>query len=383
MNVEFTGLRLQGERLRAQILSRIETALTHGKFIMGPEVRELEQKLAAVCGAKHAIAVANGTDALQIALMCAGIEPGDHVLVPSFTYTATAEVILVLGASPVFVEVDPNTFNLDCEDLERRISEHDPAKGPLKAIIGVDLFGTPAEWARLNTIAERHGLFLVADAAQSFGARSADGAVGTLAHVTTASFFPAKPLGCYGDGGALFTDDDELAETMRSIRVHGQGTQKYETVRVGVNSRLDTIQAAVLLAKLEVFEEELANRNALAQAYNRELHGLVETPHVPDGEGIRSAWAQYTVKVDNRDAFKAALAEAGVPSAVYYPLPMHLQPAYVGFGGGAGSLPVSEALSARVISLPMNPYWTNDDLEAVCSGVRTALDETSQWKQAS
>ncbi|MEM1201483.1 MAG: DegT/DnrJ/EryC1/StrS family aminotransferase, partial [Pseudomonadota bacterium] len=343
MNVEFTGLRPQGERLRSQILSRIETALTHGKFIMGPEVRELEQQLAALCGTKHAIAVANGTDALQIALMCAGIKPGDHVLVPSFTYTATAEVILVLGASPVFVEVDPKTFNLDCEDLERRINAHDPATGPLKAIIGVDLFGTPAEWARLNTIAERHELFLIADAAQSFGAISADGAVGTLAHVTTASFFPAKPLGCYGDGGALFTDDDELADAMRSIRVHGQGTQKYETVRVGVNSRLDTIQAAVLLAKLEVFEEELANRNALAQAYTRELHGLVETPHVPSGGDVRSAWAQYTVKVDNRDAFKAALAEAGVPSAVYYPLPMHLQPAYAGFGAGTGSLPVSEA----------------------------------------
>ncbi|MEM8690161.1 MAG: DegT/DnrJ/EryC1/StrS family aminotransferase [Pseudomonadota bacterium] len=383
MNVEFTGLRPQGERLRTQILSRIETALTHGKFIMGPEVHELEKQLAAFCGAKHAIAVANGTDALQIALMCAGVQPGDHVLVPSFTYTATAEVILVLGASPIFVDVGPDTFNLDCEDLECTIKAHDPAKGPLKAIIGVDLFGMPAHWAALKAIAERHGLFLVADAAQSFGARSADGAVGTLAHVTTASFFPAKPLGCYGDGGAIFTDDDGLANTMRSIRVHGQGAQKYETVRVGVNSRLDTIQAAVLLAKLEVFEEELANRNALAEAYDRQLHALVDTPPLPADAGVRSAWAQYTIKVDHRDAFKAALAAAGVPSAVYYPLPMHLQPAYLRYGGGAGSLPVSEALSERVISLPMNPYWTNEDLEAVCGGVRAALDETSQWKQAS
>ncbi len=383
MNVEFTGLRPQGDRLRSQILARIETALAHGKFIMGPEVRELEQQLAAFCGAKHAISVANGTDALQISLMCAGIGPGDHVLVPSFTYTATAEVILVLGASPVFVDVEPETFNLDCADLERQINAHDPDKGPLKAVIGVDLFGTPARWAQLKAIAERHGLFLVADAAQSFGARSADGSVGTLAHVTTASFFPAKPLGCYGDGGAIFTDDDELAETMRSIRVHGQGSEKYETVRVGVNSRLDTIQAAVLLAKLKVFEEELANRTALAKAYDRALGSVVETPPIPAGNGTRSAWAQYTIKVDNRDAFKTALAEAGVPSAVYYPLPMHLQPAYEAFGGGRGSLPVSEALSERVISLPMNPYWTNDDLNAVCEGVRAALSESSHWKQAS
>ena len=383
MSIEFTGLRPQGDRLRPNILKRLEGALSHGKYIMGPEVGELEQQLAAFCGAKHAITVANGTDALQIALMSAGIQAGDHVLVPSFTYTATAEVILVLGATPVFVDVEPDTFNLDCADLERRIEAHDSAKGPLKAIIAVDLFGRPANWPALNAIAKRHGLFLVADAAQSFGGRSPEGAVGTLAPVTTANFFPAKPLGCYGDGGAIFTDDDHLAEIIRSIRVHGQGVQKYETVRVGVNSRLDTLQAAVLLAKLEVFAEELENRDALAKAYNRALHTLVETPQMPADEDLRSAWAQYTIKVDERDAFKAALMAQGVPTAIYYPLPMHLQPAYAAYGGGVGSLPVSEVLCEQVISLPMNPYWTKGDLDAVCAAVRDAVSETLTWKKVS
>ncbi len=381
MKTEFTGLRQQGELLRSQILERFDTVLQHGKFIMGPEVGELETRLATFCGARHAITVANGTDALQIALMCAGVGPGDHVLVPSFTYTATAEVILLLGACPVFVDVEPDTFNVDCNDLEARIRAHDGSQAALKAIIAVDLFGNPANWRRLNEIAERHSLFLIADAAQSFGARSAEGAVGTLAPVTTASFFPAKPLGCYGDGGAIFTDDDELAALMRSIRVHGQGAQKYETVRVGVNSRLDTLQAAVLLAKLDVFEAELEQRNALARAYTRQLRHMVETPTIRAAD--LSAWAQYTVKVENRDAFKAALAEHGVPSAVYYPLPMHLQPAYQAFGAGAGSLPVSEALCRQVISLPMNPYWCEEDLRAVCDGVGHTLKSAAELKLAS
>lgn len=381
MKTEFTGLRHQGELLRQQILSRMDTVLQHGKFIMGPEVRELEERLAALCGARHAITVANGTDALQLALMCADIGPGDHVLVPSFTYTATAEVILLLGAYPIFVEVDPDTFNLDCSDLETHIRKHDTSKGPLKAIIGVDLFGKPANWQRLNQIADQHGLFLIADAAQSFGAKASNGAVGALAPITTASFFPAKPLGCYGDGGAIFTDDDNMAHAIRSMRVHGQGAAKYETVRVGVNSRLDTLQAAVLLAKLDLFAEELVQRDTLAKAYSRELGQLVQTPLIEPNE--TSAWAQYTIKVEQRDAFKAALTEQGVPSAVYYPLPMHLQPAYLEFGNGYGSLPVSEALCERVISLPMNPYWTTNDLKTVCDGVTRALESTTSLALAS
>lgn len=381
MKTEFTGLRHQGDLLRNQILERFDAVLQHGKFIMGPEVHELENRLAEFCGARHAITVANGTDALQIALMSAGVGPGDHVLVPSFTYTATAEVILLLGATPVFVEVDAHTFNVDCDDLETRIRRHNGSKGPLKAIIAVDLFGKPADWSRLNQIAQQHDLFLIADAAQSFGAKSTEGSVGTLAPVTTASFFPAKPLGCYGDGGAIFTDDDDLAHQMRSVRVHGQGREKYETVRLGVNSRLDTMQAAVLLAKLDLFAEELVQRNTLAQAYTRELGHLVDAPQIIAGE--TSAWAQYTIKVKNRDAFKAALAEQGVPSAVYYPLPMHLQPAYLEYGDGYGSLPVSEALSEQVISLPMNPYWTTTDLKTVCDGVINAIKGGAALKLAS
>ncbi len=380
MKTEFTGLRKQGELLRADVLERFVAVLQHGKFIMGPEVGELEGRLSEFCCARHAITVANGTDALLIALMCAGVGPGDHVLVPSFTYTATAEVILLLGAYPVFAEVDAETFNLDCPDLEARIKSHDASKGALKAIIGVDLFGKPADWLRLNEIAQRHGLFLIADAAQSFGARTSAGAVGTLAPITTASFFPAKPLGCYGDGGAIFTDDDELAHRIRSIRVHGQGTQKYETVRVGMNSRLDTMQAAVLLAKLDLFENELTQRNALAQAYNQALFEHVVTPRIDPGE--RSAWAQYTIKVTSRDELKAALNEQGVPTAVYYPLPMHLQLAYQAFGDGPGSLPISEHLCEQVISLPMNPYWSKQDLETVCNAVVNACPNASGLKMA-
>lgn len=343
---------------------------------MGPEVRAFEERLQDFCGAKHAIAVANGTDALQISLMAYGIGAGDAVLVPSFTYTATAEVILILGATPIFVEVDPSTFNIDPSDLRRK---HDDSKqkglSP-KAVIAVDLFGLPADWAALSTVASELGLALIADAAQSFGASDASGRkVGTLAPVTTTSFFPAKPLGCYGDGGAIFTDDDDLAAAMRSIRVHGQGNAKYETVRVGLNSRLDTIQAAILLAKIEIFAEEVENRNALADAYEARFGDLVATPQKP--AGVTSAWAQYTIKVGERDALQKALGEAGIPTAVYYPLPMHLQPAYAAYGDGQGSLPLSEGLSQQVLSLPMNPYWTPAEVDAVADALSKSVHEAA------
>lgn len=372
MTVEFTGLGQQKELLRQDILQRMEKVVAHGRFIMGPEVKELEAELANFCGARNAIGVANGTDALQIALMYADVGPGDCVLVPSFTYTATAEVILLLGARPLFVEVDPITFNIDCKDLELRIQNHDAEAGTLKAIISVDLFGNPAESTTLNEISSRHNLLLISDAAQSFGARTPNGAVGTLAPITTTSFFPAKPLGCYGDGGAIFTDDDEIADKIRSIRVHGQGTEKYQTVRVGVNSRLDTLQAAILLSKLTVFAKEIEQRNALAAAYNARLGNLVETPVIE--QGVVSAWAQYTIKTNDRDRLKAKLSEAGIPTAVYYPLPMHLQPAYIAYGDGQGSLETSERLSQQVLSLPMNPYWQEDDLDKVCEAVTAALE---------
>lgn len=370
--IAFTGLQIQAKRLRAQIDKNIAAVLDHQQFIMGPEVRSLEDELQKFCGAKHAIAVANGTDALQIALMAYGIGSGDAVLVPSFTYTATAEVILVLGATPIFVEVSEDSFNIDCEDLKLKIAAARERGANPKAIIAVDLFGLPADWEALNAIANAEGLALIADAAQSFGAVGASGQkVGTLAPITTTSFFPAKPLGCYGDGGAIFTDDDDLAQAMRSIRVHGQGKAKYETVRVGMNSRLDTIQAAVLLAKLEIFAEEIANRNALADAYHERLSGSVRTPKKP--RDVISAWAQYTIIVPNRDQVQAQLSADGVPTAVYYPLPMHLQPAYAQYGDGLGSLPVSEKLSSEVVSLPMNPYWQPSDVETVCSSLLNVL----------
>ncbi|QJB70813.1 DegT/DnrJ/EryC1/StrS family aminotransferase [Parasphingorhabdus halotolerans] len=368
----FTGLAEQRERLRSEIDANIAVVLDHGRFIMGPEVGQFEQELAQFSDVKHAIGVANGTDAIQIAMMAAGIGYGDAVFVPSFTYTATAEVILILGAIPVFVEVDASTFNIDSDDLVKKIAKATADGMRPKAIISVDLFGLPHDSDTINRIAKEHALFHISDAAQSFGARDAKGRpVGTLAPITTTSFFPAKPLGCFGDGGGIFTNDDDLAATMRSIRTHGQGKAKYETVRVGMNSRLDTIQAAILLAKIKIFAEEIANRNSLADAYHDCLKDLVTTPI--KAEGVVSAWAQYTIRVDNRDAVKERLDGIGVPTAVYYPKPMHLQPAYAAFGDGLGSLPVSEMLSEQVISLPMNPYWIQADVDAVFDGLTKAL----------
>lgn len=371
MSLAFTGLEQQKHRLRADIDARIAKVISHGQFIMGPEVVEFEVELKRYCGAKHAITVANGTDALQIALMAAGIGAGDGVLVPSFTYTATAEVILVLGARPLFVDVDENTFNIDMKSLAAAHAAGLKRGEKPRAIIAVDLFGMPADWQALNEFADAHKLVLIADAAQSFGAITADGQhVGSLAPITTTSFFPAKPLGCYGDGGAIFTEDDELAAVMRSIRVHGQGQEKYETVRVGMNSRLDTLQAAILLSKISVFREETERRNALAAAYGERIGNRVAVPSKP--EGVTSAWAQYTIKTDGRDALQAHLKSRNVPTAVYYPKPMHMQTAYKSYGSGEGSLPNSEALSRRVLSLPMNPYWSEEDLDTVCNAVCSA-----------
>ena len=370
MQVPFTGLEAQSIRLREEIDRNLAAVLDHGKFIMGPEVGEFEAMLSSYCGAAHSISCANGTDALQICLMALGVGAGDKVFVPSFTYTATAEVILVLGAEPVFVEVDEATFNMDCVDLERKIAATRAAGEKPAAVIGVDLFGLPADWPRLNEICRREGLGLISDSAQSFGAIAGDlGRVGSLAPLTTTSFFPAKPLGCYGDGGAIFTDDEELAQVMRSIRVHGSGKAKYETVRVGMNSRLDTIQAAILKAKISIFAEEVERRNLLAQRYSDALSDIVRVPQKPSG--VTSAWAQYTIRSLERDALQAHLKEQGVPTAIYYPLPMHLQPAYRDFGAGPGSLPISEAMSSQVLSLPVNPYW--DDLQAdhVISAIRS------------
>ena len=371
--IQFTGLEAQKALLRADLERRISKVVDHGQFIMGPEVGELEDALKSFCGAKHAIAVANGTDALQISLMALNVGRGDAVLVPSFTYTATAEVILVLGARPVFVDVDATTFNIDLDSLRRATEEARREGLNPKAVIAVDLFGLPADWQALNAFAAGQDLHLIADAAQSFGAATADGRkVGALAPVTTASFFPSKPLGCYGDGGAIFTDDDGLAAIMKSIRVHGQGKEKYETVRVGMNSRLDTIQAAVLLSKLTVFGREIEARQRVADHYTGRLASVIETPVVP--KGVVSAWAQYTIKSKGRDALQQALKQRGVPTAVYYPKPMHQQQAYSGMALPGISLRNSEDLSRQVLSLPLNPYADEHELGLVCKSVIECLE---------
>jgi len=372
--MQFIDLKTQYARLKSDIDNRIAAVLDRQAFIQGPEVRELEAALAEFSGAAHVVSCANGTDALQLALMALEIGPGDAVFVPSFTYTATAEVILLLGASPIFVDVDADTFNVDFDSIEAAIGKV-RAEGKLRpaALLTVDLFGQPVDYERARALADEHGLAFISDAAQGFGADFHGKRIGSaLADITTTSFFPAKPLGCYGDGGAIFTDNGEHAEIMRSICLHGKGTAKYDVVRVGVNSRLDTLQAAILLPKLAVFPDELERRNEVANSYIERLRDHVATPLAPP-QGSRYAWAQFTVKVDDRDAVQARLKESGVPSNVYYPRPMHLQPAYLKFGDGAGSLPVSEHLSDVVLSLPMHPYLTIEEIDQVCSSLVAAV----------
>lgn len=369
MPIPFIDLKAQYARIKPDIDRRIAAVLEHGAYILGPEVRELEAALAGFCGARHGIAVASGTDALQIALMAEGIGTGDAVFLPGFTFTATAEVVVLLGATPVFVDVHPRRFTMDPGDLDAAVARTLKA-GKLRpaAVIAVDLFGQTADYGALSVIAERHGMFLLADAAQSFGGMMQNRPVGTLAPTTATSFYPAKPLGGYGDGGALFTDSDERAALMRSIRVHGQGEDRYEDVRVGVNGRMDTLQAAILLAKLSIFPEEIAAREAVARRYDARLAkaGIAVPERVP---GCASAWAQYSILIDRRDAVAAALKERGIPTMIYYPRPVHLQPAYRAYGDGDGALPVSEALCRRILALPMHPYLTAEDQEMIADAV--------------
>lgn len=355
---------------------RIARVLDHGKFILGPEVQELEEVLAERAGVGHVVSCANGTDALQLILMAWGIGPGDAVFVPSFTFTATAEVVALLGAIPVFCDVREDTFNLDIESLERAIQAvlGDGRLTP-RAIIPVDLFGLPADYSAVAAVAARHDLRVLGDAAQSFGAHRGATPVGALAEATATSFFPAKPLGCYGDGGAVFTDDAGLAELLRSIRVHGKGTDKYDTVRIGVNSRLDTLQAAILLAKLTVFDAEISARQEVAIRYSEGL-GAIGSVHTPLRDV--SAWAQYTVRVDHpalsRDDIAGRLAKAGVPTAVYYPRALHDQPAYADADRKGEGCATSTALASSVLSLPMHPYLDVASCERVIEAVVAAVD---------
>ena len=377
MNIPFVDLAEQQRRIRADLDRRIAKVLDHGGYILGPEVTELEGALAAIAGCRHAITVSSGTDALLMLLMAKGIGPGDGVFLPSFTFTATAEVVLQCGASPIFVEVDAQTFNMDPECLADAIAETE-RQGQLRAaaVMPVDLFGQPADYQAINKLAGAHGLFVLGDAAQSFGASYQNRAVGSVAEATATSFYPAKPLGCYGDGGAIFTDDDELAATCISLRAHGQGEGRYDIVRLGLNARMDTLQAAVLLSKLTIFEDEIQRRREVAEHYNKCLTGLVETPvQLP---GTASIWAQYTIKLPHRDKIAAHLREQGIPTQIYYPLPMHLQPAYAPYGNGVGSLPVSEQLCHEVLALPIHPYLDEGTIERI----RDALAEGLRMGQS-
>lgn len=371
-SIPFIDLKAQYRKLRTDIDARIDAVLEHGHFILGPEVAELEAAFAHFTGARHVITCANGTDALQMVLMAHGVGRGDAVFMPSFTFTATAEVALLLGATPVFVDVDAHDFNIDASALDAAIDrvKNDGRLRP-RAVIAVDLFGLPADYTALNRIADRHGLLMLADAAQSFGAMRDNRRVGCLAPATTTSFFPAKPLGCYGDGGAIFVEDDGIAEVLRSIRAHGKGDDKYDIVRVGANSRLDTIQAAVLLAKMPSFPDELLARQALADRYDAMLADLVVTPLRHPGSS--SAWAQYSILTPRRDELAAKLKARGIPTAVYYPRPMHLQTAYRQFGNGPGSLPASEMLAEQILSLPMHPFMDEATADRIGTAVRDAL----------
>lgn len=362
--IPFIDLAAQQDRLRPQIEAGIARVLAHGQYILGPEVAELEEKLAAYTGASHCITVANGTDALQIALMALGVGPGDEVITPGFTYIATAEAAAILGAKAVYVDIDPITYNMDPTLLEAAINAR------TKAILPVSLFGQCADFDAINAIAARHGIAVIEDAAQSFGASYHGRKSCNLTTIACTSFFPSKPLGCYGDGGAIFTSDPELARVMRQIARHGQ-EKRYYHVRIGMNSRLDTVQAAILLPKLEILDDEIAARQRVADAYAVNLRAIgIDPPAVAQHNA--SAWAQYTIRVKHRDAVQKALAEAGVPTAVYYPMPLNRQPAVA---DPAAVLPHGDKASEEVMSLPMHPYMGEAERARVCAAVFAALDQ--------
>ena len=357
--MQFIDLQAQYQHLKTKIDKRIQDVLNHGKYIMGPEVKELESNLASYVGVKHALTCANGTDALTLAMMVLDVKEGDAVFCPTFTFFATAETIAFQKATPVFVDSEESTFNICPNHLEQQI-ESVLAEGKLKpkAIIAVDLFGLPADYIKLQEIADKYELKIIEDAAQGFGGEINGRKAGSFGDIATTSFFPAKPLGCYGDGGALFTNNDEYAALIESYRVHGKGSDKYDNVRIGMNSRLDTIQAAVLLEKLAVFPMELDARNKAAQKYNTELAGSYKTPQVP--EGFVSSWAQYTLVADNREAEMAKYKEKGIPTMVYYGTCMHQQTAFKQLGYSDQDFPVASRLAKQVFSLPMHPYLDVD-----------------------
>lgn len=368
--MKFVDLERQYQVLEPDIRRRIDAVMAHGRFIMGPEVGELEERLGEFCGVRHALGVANGTDAISLALMALGIGAGDAVFVPTFTFFATAEAVSLIGATPVFIDIDEATYNIDPAGVEAAIrAVADAGELTPRAIIAVNLFGLPANYTELAKVAARHSVYLVEDAAQSFGAALDGKRSCSFGDIATTSFFPAKPLGCFGDGGAVFTDDDELAARLRSLRVHGQGKHKYDNVLIGMNSRLDTIQAAILLAKLTVFESELDARQSNAEKLGARLGPGFAAPHIP--QGYRSAWAQYSLRPATRDreTVLARFAADDIPTAIYYAQPLHLAGAYRSLGYGAGDFPVAERVAADIFSVPVHPYLDDRDLDRIAGAL--------------
>ena len=374
--IPFIDLKAQQALIRADVDKRLAKVLDHGAYIMGPEVKELEAELSNWSRAKHVISCSSGTDALILALLGKKLRPGQGVICPSFTFAATAEAMAVLGAAPVFADVDPHSFNLDARNLSSALQAGMDAGLEVVGIMPVGLFGMPSDMVAIRDFAQKHGLWMIDDAAQSFGARLHDIPVGKLADVTCTSFFPAKPLGCYGDGGALFTDDDEVAEIATSCRIHGMGKTKYHNDRIGMTARLDTMQAAVLLSKLTIFEAELTARQRVADQYTALLSEVVTTPRL--SEGATSAWAQYTVKLPqkcNRDDIQKALLEQNVPTMVYYPIPMHKQLPYQRYPVANGALTITDTLCDIVLALPMHPYLTEAQIDTISSALTDAVKQ--------
>lgn len=373
--MDFIDLKAQQRRIKATLDANIQKVLAHGLYIMGPEVRELEERLAAYVGVKHALACASGTDALLMALMAFGVGLGDAIFTSPFTFVATAEVIALIGATPVFVDIDPKTYNIDPAMLDQEIQKLKGDKASRlrpRGVIPVDLFGLPADYDAIEKIAHAHGLFVIEDAAQSFGGVYKGRKACSFGNIACTSFFPAKPLGCYGDGGMCFTNDDALALVLDSIRVHGQGADKYDNARIGINGRMDTLQAAILHAKFDIFPEEIELRQSVAARYTALLTPDVSlrTPCIP--EGSKSAWAQYSILAKtgaDRTALMERLKTAGIPTAIYYPRPLHLQRAFAGLGYKPGAFPRSEDAADRIFSLPMHPYLTEADQKYVGSGL--------------
>jgi dTDP-4-amino-4,6-dideoxygalactose transaminase len=367
--IPFIDLATQRKRLGSAVVDAIARVVDRGDYILGLEVDQLERELARFCGVEHALSCASGTDALVMLLMAWGVGPGDAVYVPSFTFAASAEVVALVGATPVFVDIDPVTFNMDPHSLASAIAATRELRP--RAVIVVDVFGQPADYDAIGQVVDGTGILVLSDAAQSFGATRGDLRAGAWGDAAATSFYPAKPLGCYGDGGALFVHDAELAALLTSIRVHGSGSDKYDNVRIGINGRMDTIQAAVLLAKLEIFDEELVARQLVADRYDAGLDGCVVTPEVV--KGCTSSWAQYTVMTEDRDGVAQRLGDAGIPTAVHYRIPLHLQTAYRRFPSAPDGLGVSEEVAGRVLSLPMHPYLETTTQDRIIDGVRSAV----------